>query len=60
MDLHLRHHLDKAHADRAPAGDLPGVEPPLRVAAPADNGEIRADNLVEQRSRRSPASPAVE
>jgi hypothetical protein len=24
-------------------------QPPLRVAAPADNGEIRADNLVEQR-----------
>ena len=48
MDLHLGHHLDKAHANRAPAGDLPGVEPPLRVAAPADNGEIRPDNLVEQ------------
>ncbi len=35
MDLHRRHHLDKAHANRAPASDLPGVRAPTAGCSPS-------------------------
>ena len=49
MNLYFWHHLDKPHADGAPAGYLLIVKPPQRVAAPGDDGKVRAHHLIQQR-----------
>ena len=49
MNLHFRHHLNEAGAQRAPLLDLLVAHPPQWIASPANYREVRADRVIEQR-----------